>query len=1410
MKRIIGVFLIVMLMAATLVAHPGPAFAESEGPLPGDDGFVLTDESAGDQAGGTTGEEANGTGGAGNNGDAGDALGDGGGSVGDGSGSAGAGGEAGQPDEGLPGVGNAEGDGSAVDESVAAEDDVFPGMPSGYRISANERGKKAKLASDGVLDSFKETTADEDYVDGEVVILAGSREEAEMIAEAYGGELESFSYGVAVASLPEDASTFDAIEAAADPTSNLPAVYPNFLYSLPDQIVEKPITSGGGSGGVSAFAAPVPVKQGWSPTFSDPYLKNPGAGVANVTATNGYQWFHEAIGTYAAWGTTMGAGVTVAVVDTGVQSAHPDLSGNMITPGYTAIAGTTTAGDDQGHGTHVAGIIAAMANSVGGRGVAPSAKILPVKVLDSKGGGTTSSIVAGLNWVVSQRWTANNADVINMSLGGFDFDTPFLNAVTDAINAGIVVVAAAGNDGTNNYRSPGTLPGVICVASTDMNGYRSNFSNYGDKITIAAPGSSILSTYPTQNPSGTAMKSGIGVTGYEVMSGTSMATPAVAGVAALYISAQTTKPNNAAGVAGVKNALVNTANKAGSASIGKIVSAGNLFNAPSPVPVIAVWDGSGVGVHPRLVTTALIPNNGSVTIEGANYIVYTTNGKNPAISNGAVTSGTGVDGSESPVVLDLSKFPVGKLVIKAICVNTQGVASKVATVTITTVNVAPVDLGGGGFLGDSASTGGMSPITGPAYLAIGKAATYAAKVVTGIAPAGTNKTLVWSIAGYNNYSGTAQCTMVNGKLTIKKGAPGDQVIIRADAKGSAVDSVYSTYTVTIMPLIKKMTVAPQGGVNVLYTGVTSPGALPAVPTAQGSVQLSLDVTYNGDATVYDLTGELGYVTWKTSNKNIATVDAYGNVTAKGKGNVTITATATDGSARAAKTTIKCMLPATAVRITGNNQQIAIGKTLTLKAPTTPASPTAGGVTWGIESSLGEPDTRITINSNGKITIQNDPDLIGETITVTATAKGAYGVTTVFAKTDDIEIVAKMTTKVTLSTTQSYLRTAKTGAAVVQGNASKAVPGSVNANVTAVQLFTLNPPSMTAFDANAGYNAAAVDETKIALTGTAFSGSASKSDAALIWSSSKPAIADVDQDGNVEAYGVGKAVITCKASDGSGKLAKCTVTVGVPVSSVWVQGKKTLTTYSQPSLAFGRALQMNAAPYSAYGKASNAKVKWTASLQVATYTWYVPDPVNNPTSGYYVISGYSAPTKTAASKVSISSAGKLSVKANMFNDRVALGGGGTNYFQEFAVLVTATAIDGSGVTGSQYVNLCVRTDKMGFYAGASGIYSEPYVDSLGNDCFDNYLKYKYGYADKGSYAFYGNWLGDYIVTSSNPAVAAIDDYYDAGSTFGYIYIEALSPGKAMIKIVSNDGSNLAASRTITVYADPDYPGLLRIK
>ncbi len=270
---------------------------------------------------------------------------------------------------------------------------------------------------------------------------------------------------------------------------------------------------------------------------NDPYLASGGL------------WGLTTIGAPAAWDTAKGQGIVVAVVDTGIKATHKDLAANMWrnpgeiprnridddgngfvddVGGWDFVKRTAKVKDKHGHGTHVAGTVAAVGDdALGVLGVAYRATVMDVRGLDERGNGRTTDLARAIEYAA-----ANGADVINCSWGGFGISDAIADAVIAATDLGAVVVFAAGNEGTTgNALGEANLPQVIAVAASTQTDAVAGFSNFGDAISVAAPGVDILSTR------GAARVGGLKVgSRYVRLSGTSMAAPHVAGLAALLLA----------------------------------------------------------------------------------------------------------------------------------------------------------------------------------------------------------------------------------------------------------------------------------------------------------------------------------------------------------------------------------------------------------------------------------------------------------------------------------------------------------------------------------------------------------------------------------------------------------------------------------------------------------------------------------------------------------------------------------------------------------------------------------------------------------------------------------------------------------------------------------------------------------
>ena len=335
----------------------------------------------------------------------------------------------------------------------------------------------------------------------------------------------------------------------------------------------------------------------------------------DLPLSGGYSWNQD------------GTGVRAYILDTGIRTSHVEFGGRA-TVGYDAIGDGQNGQDCHGHGTHVAG-------TVGGAeyGVARAVNLVAVRVLNCQGSGTWSQVIAGIDWVKNN---AVKPAVANMSLGG-GFSSSVNNAVANAVSAGVVFAVAAGNSNANacNY-SPASAPSALTVGATTSSDARASYSNYGTCLDLFAPGSSITSAWYTSN------------TATAVLSGTSMASPHVAGSAALYLSG-----NTSATPSQVESALESAA------TTGKVTSPGT--GSPNLLLYSLVSPPSGGGNTPPVAsftyscTDLSCTFNGGGSSDGDGFIAtYAWNFGDGSTGSGATASHTYASGGTRTVTLTVT------------------------------------------------------------------------------------------------------------------------------------------------------------------------------------------------------------------------------------------------------------------------------------------------------------------------------------------------------------------------------------------------------------------------------------------------------------------------------------------------------------------------------------------------------------------------------------------------------------------------------------------------------------------------------------------------------------------------------------------------------------------------------------
>lgn len=415
---------------------------------------------------------------------------------------------------------------------------------------------------------------------------------------------------------------------------------------------------------------------------------------------------------------TAGAGVKVYVVDTGVRSTHNELAGRVL-PGFTAVADGNGTEDCNGHGTHVSGIVAGTTY-----GVAKAAKIVPVRVLDCTGSGMASDVIAGLDYILATNAGANA--VVNMSLGG-PTDPALDAAVAKVIAAGIPVAVAAGNSYVDACTfSPAAVPGAVTVGATttyaltgvDM---RATYSNVGPCVDIFAPGSDIPSAYWTSN------------TATVTLSGTSMASPAVAGALALLRSATPTLSPAAL-----------TQQLTGNATIGVIDDVG-----PGS-PNLLLYSAVAATAQPVGIVTSALPN-GTV---GTPYSVQLAAGGGTAPYRWALTSGTlpaGLTFSSTGLVSGTPAAAANPILGVSVTDAAGATATKTLLYTVTTSapSVLPV------ITTTSLPAGTVGTAYSSAFAATGGTAPYSWEIIAGALPLGLSLFLDGRIVGTPTLSGSS-------------------------------------------------------------------------------------------------------------------------------------------------------------------------------------------------------------------------------------------------------------------------------------------------------------------------------------------------------------------------------------------------------------------------------------------------------------------------------------------------------------------------------------------------------------------------------------------------------------------------------------------------------------------------------
>lgn len=1237
---------------------------------------------------------------------------------------------------------SAETDDAAVEENaVQPEETETETVTEGFALTEADFAAKKALRDHNVLEQFASLTEGVDYASNEVFFTADTQEYAEAVAEAYGATLKSYSYGVAVLDLTDSQlSVGQAYAMGVDENVLFPVVEPNYIITLDDPEIDAEAEAKKKNDLLESK-----ITQWDDFGRYDPLLNPPDPN---------FQWWHQYIDTYGAWGifsssgrVNLGSDIKVAVIDSGVTAGHEELIG------HTEAKDIGLGVDDgNGHGTHVAGIIgASISNYYGGSGIAPGVQILGYRASDDNGRFMGADTVKAINAAVE-----NGANIINMSLGGPVFTAAEDTALEAAYNAGVTVVAAAGNEAKNGYSYPAAYDHVIAVGASDESGNKTTFSNYGSWVDVMAPGANMRSTYRG------------GSNNYCNMQGTSQACPVVAGVCALYMSAYgVTSPDEMEQI--VKRSTTPCKTKGACAS--GIINAAKMFDGDATAPQIDVLAEDGKASVATAESGAFATCG---TVKGSQKIVFTGKGFNgDEEGNGNTTYYVTVDGSNpnphdaassiryttayktfrvsSSTGAKASAY-VGSLLkaynrenvtettftVKAIAVTGRGVISAITSMQITVdpETYYTVDASGGvGTFAQGTSMQLYSSVYADSRWSSARTAN------------GVDQGVRWSIGSNNGCSGTTVSD--TGMLTIGANDAG-YFTVKCESTAypdATPDELYFS-------VAKRAPVASVEVEEETLTQLADEIVIREWGEVTPEIKLKMTLT---DGTV--LTSDLPNVSWSSSDWWIAsgmTQEGKNVVYPRSKGSCTLTGTVLDGSDTKITVNVKVKALIYYFDMTGQSE-IAQGKSAKFKAVpmshtqyeltygsyryTSGASkmakiygPSDKNFTWSIKDYNGNADIQISGVSVKKGKVKVDSSVTaGTTFSVAATAVEG---------TNNKVAMGYYPVKVTGASNELLITTDATDPAY---NIKVNKKGSV----TNVQLFVMDARSSD------------VNETTITLKATTTNGSRvywKRNNTNTYWDY----IYNYADDGTysydpntirIHSYGYkSETTYTAEVRDGTKKKAKVKIKVIVPVSSLQITANG-LGTYANPAvgadmlipesgitttyLSSGYSTKLAVAFGDEYGTSTNKKIKWEAQAG-------------------YMENGVFREDAALAGMFKFKN-GKLKF-ANGFTTDMTMNKG---------VLVTATSTDGTQLKAQKFVVACKKT-----------------------------TFFKFVQAQQGGLLIFetdGTAL-EYDIQTDNPNVAC-PEYYDAGlSQNGNILVAfaIYSPkgnlGNVTFTITCKDGSN----------------------
>ncbi|MBQ9382655.1 MAG: S8 family serine peptidase [Ruminiclostridium sp.] len=872
----------------------------------------------------------------------------------------------------------------AADEAAALPYG-FKGMPAGYSDDAEDNAVKAD--AEAAVSALAGLVPGVDYVSDEIVYLAESESEAKKIAEAYNADLFKYQYGVATAYLRGGATVAQAVEVGAVKAYNMPLVSPDYITALEEpELAEAEVAAEP----VEAPEAPeqdsvsYTTWEEWTDILDDPaldpsYVYNVKSAVdpdGNGTPTRCYQWMHENIGVYEAWAATRGSrDITVAVIDTGIDDQHEDLIGHSVNltdvvdlsyqqyktdenghivydeNGQPIIETITPeALDASGHGTHVAGIIAASAgNGLGGTGIAPGVSLIGLPVFIDSGKGYSSAmnstLMAALLYVAGYEKDGSKgepkANIINMSLGSHYY-TPGFQQVIDAVyESGVTICAAMGNTYTNSMHFPAAYDHVIGVCATARDDQRSFFSTYGSWADIAAPGSTIFSTW-----NGHDTVSGKFITEdhhdwYTIMSGTSMACPVVAGACALYMSAAgAVSPDTMEAV--LKKSATKLSDKTLSVGLVNVAAMmpDSADKAVADTPLLYAKDYIA-GTTTEIKDSAVFEGNQELYVNvpdnvAAKQIILTFDGKDPTYKNGKAGKNCTIISADSTLSLLTKAGLPDTFTLKAAYISLKGTLGKIKSVNVTLKHK------------QKSEQELYIQWDAPQYVAVGKTAQYSARLLYEDLPSDRN--IVWSVSG----APAGVSIDKNGKLKVGKGvSKGTTFTVKATA--ADFPDTYREITVTVISPITEVRAAFRE--DSFNEAVNAPardkkGIIKSVRMYTEDMEKTPEIIedmliLNPEAIGFELDAEPEFMV-TSSNESVVT-PAGNTLLALSPGKAKITVAAMDGSGKKATFDVNVVVPASDLSLVSAGQQsiIGFGKSAKLQAVLGSAygTPTVTDVNW---------------------------------------------------------------------------------------------------------------------------------------------------------------------------------------------------------------------------------------------------------------------------------------------------------------------------------------------------------------------------------------------------------------------------------------------------------------------------------